>query len=201
MKQGICKFCNLDKNQVVNTIIEETKSFYITPAQRALVEGYLLIISKRHIYSMLELDEEEKIEYLSIIRKYRILFFEKYNRYPIIFEHGTATDEEKCASSIAHAHTHIVNHNYKNEKDKLEKLNLKEIYDFSLEQNDKPYIFYINPVGSQYITYEFEAISQMMRIFIAEDLNIQDKYDWRKYAFNENIIKTIKEFKKFGTNG
>lgn len=54
--------------------------------------------------------------------------------------------------------------------------------------------FYINPEGVQYITYKFEPISQIMRIIIAKDLNIE-KYDWRQYPFAKNIIDTIKKFK------
>lgn len=43
-----CVFCELDKNKLANTVIEETKNFYITPSVGALVEGYILIISKKH---------------------------------------------------------------------------------------------------------------------------------------------------------
>ena len=43
-----------------------------------------------------------------------------------------------------------------------------------------------------YISYEFMAISQCMRIEIAKDLKIDDKYDWHTYDFNENVISTIK---------
>ena len=142
---------------------------------------------------MRELNQEEKIEYINIIKKYRDLFFNKYDQFPIIFEHGTSRKENVSASSIVHAHTHIVNHNFKNEKSILERLKLKQIDDYCLERNDKSYIFYMNSMGNQYITYEFEPISQMMRIYIAKDLEIQNKYDWKKYPFTENVIQTIKK--------
>jgi ATP adenylyltransferase len=188
-----CEFCNLDKTKITNTIIEEYPNFYIKVSLGALVEGYVLIISKRHICSMRELNQEEKIEYINIIKKYRDLFFNKYDQFPIIFEHGTSRKENVSASSIVHAHTHIVNHNFKNEKSILERLKLKQIDDYCLERNDKSYIFYMNSMGNQYITYEFEPISQMMRIYIAKDLEIQNKYDWKKYPFTENVIQTIKK--------
>lgn len=194
-KMKECEFCYLNKAEIANTIIDETQNFYIKPSLGALVEGYLLIISKKHIHSMLELNENEKREYFKIIEKYRHLFLKKYNSFPIIFEHGTSKKEETSASSIIHAHTHIVNHNYKNERTILENLNLKEITNFCSEKNDKSYIFYMNSIGSHYITYDFKPISQMMRIFIAKDLKVEDKYDWRKYPFTENIIKTIDDFK------
>ena len=47
--------------------------------------------------------------------------------------------------------------------------------------------------NKNYITYNFEPISQIMRIFIANDLKIKDKYDWRKYHFDNNIKNTLKD--------
>ena len=193
-----CNFCNLNKDQLVNTIIEETNNFYITPALGSLVDGYLLIISKRHINSMSELNEYEKNEYLNLINKYRDIFNNIYSKYPIIFEHGTSTiQKDTSSSSIVHAHTHIVNHNYIHEKEVVNNLNFKIIdKNFSLDRNNKSYIFYINPEDKYYITYNFKPVSQIMRIFISEDLNINDKYNWRDYPFTENIINTINKFKQ-----
>lgn len=190
-----CIFCKLDENKIANTIIEETENFYIKPSLGALVEGYILIISKKHINSMAELNESEKIEYLSIIEKYRNLFKKIYNRFPIIFEHGTNGLSETSASSIVHAHTHIVNHNYTNEKSVLESLNFRKINDiFHLERINKSYIFYINPIGIHYITYDFKPVSQIMRIIIAKDLNMEEKYNWKQYPFTKNIMNTIDKF-------
>ena len=36
-----CPFCNLDKDNVVNTIIEETNNFFVTPSKGSLCTGYL----------------------------------------------------------------------------------------------------------------------------------------------------------------
>lgn len=191
-----CEFCKLDRNQIYNTIIEETDNFYVKPSLGSIVEGYLLVISKKHIYSIQELNEDEKKEYFDIIKKYRTIFFKKYSKFPIIFEHGTSKKGELTASSVVHAHTHIVNHNYKNEEQILSNLKFKEIdSNFKSENNDKSYIFYMSQTGKRYITYNFNPISQIMRILIARDLNIESKYDWRKYPFTKNIIKTIDKFK------
>ena len=70
-----CIFCNIDNRKIENTIIEETDNFYILPTLGSLVDGYLLIISKKHINSMSELSNQEKEEYKSILKKYRNLFY------------------------------------------------------------------------------------------------------------------------------
>lgn len=193
-----CPFCNPNENDVANTIIEETDNFYIKPTIGSMVDGYLMIITKRHINAMAELNEIERNEYTTIIEKYRNLFKKIYNQYPIIFEHGTSIKNELSSSSVVHAHTHIVNHNYKNEKEILESLNFEKINRNSfIEFNKKSYINYINPNGDNYITYNFEPVKQIMRILICKDLNKEDKYNWREYRFDENIIKTIEKL-KFG---
>ena len=107
----------MDKNKLENTKLEETEYFNITPSLGALVDGYVLVISKRHVNSMSELNTEEMKEYKMLIERYRQIFKSIYKNYPIVFEHGTPKLEtQNKASSIVHAHTHIVNHQYKNEK-------------------------------------------------------------------------------------
>ena len=57
-----CRFCFIDKSKKYNEILEETKYFYITPTLGSLVDGYILIISKRHINSMTLLNVLLKIK-------------------------------------------------------------------------------------------------------------------------------------------
>ena len=51
-----CPFCNINYNDISNTIIEQTDNFFILPSKGSLCEGYLLIVPKKHIFSM-HLDE------------------------------------------------------------------------------------------------------------------------------------------------
>lgn len=188
-----CTFCYLDKTKIYNTILEETDNFIVVPTLGSLVDGYILIVSKKHLYNMNELSKKEKQEYFNLIDKYRNLFNKIYKKYPIVFEHGTSKNIiNESASSVVHAHTHIVNHNYKYENDILTKLNFKT----NIINKDKNYIFYISPINKKYITYNFEPVSQLMRIMIAKDLGFENKYNWRKEPFLENIISTIDNIKK-----
>ena len=190
-----CIFCDIDHSKIENTIIEETEYFYILPTLGSLVDGYILIVTKRHINSMSELNENELIEYKNIIEKYKNLFKKIYNKTPIVFEHGTPNqNSEMKANSVTHAHTHIVNINFSNEKEILEKYNFKEINDFKEINKNTNYIKYISN-NKIYITYNFPSVSQLMRILIAEELNYKDKFDWKKERFDENIISTIERIK------
>ena len=190
-----CIFCDIDQSKIENTIIEKTKYFYILPTLGSLVDGYVLIVTKRHINSMSELNDNELEEYKTIIAKYQKLFNKIYNKTPIVFEHGTPNQNSKMkANSVTHAHTHIVNINFKNEKELLEKYNFKEINNLKEIETNKNYIKYIYN-NKIYITYNFPCVSQLMRILIAEELNYKDKFDWKKERFDENIISTIERIK------
>lgn len=78
-----CPFCNMDKSRFENTIIDESDSFIVLPSVGALVDGYLMIVSKKCINSMYELKENERIEYEFLIEKYRNKFKNIYNKFPI----------------------------------------------------------------------------------------------------------------------
>lgn len=192
-----CPFCNLDFRDFANTIIEETHSFLLLPSKGSLTEGYLLIVPKTHVNSMNELDENQKLELIELIKKYRVLFYEKYTKYPILFEHGSAENNEtNSSSSVTHAHMHIVNHNFKHEQQIIENVNLNRVTEIEFYKNKKQnYISYISPDFEYYISYNFKPISQQMRIYIAEDLNLSKDYNWKTSNFDNNIYSTINNFK------
>ena len=185
-------FCDIDHSKIENTIIEETNNFYIVPTLGSLVDGYVLIVTKRHINSMSELNDIELNEYLNIITKYQNVYKKIYNKTPIVFEHGTPNQNSEIkANSVTHAHTHIVNINFTNKKEIIEKYNFNEIKELNEIDKNKNYIKYIYD-NKKYITYDFPSISQLMRILVAKELGYEDKFDWKKERFEENIISTIK---------
>ena len=191
-----CIFCNIDTTKIYNTILDETDNFVVVPTLGSLVEGYILIVSKKHIFNIGELSIKEQDEYINLVNKYRELFNKIYGKYPIVFEHGTSkNDLNLTSSSVIHAHTHIVNHSFKNESEILNDLNLEEIYSTNDILIDKNYIFYTSQSGKMYITYDFERTSQLMRILIARDLGFEDKYNWKSEEFLDNVEKTIKKIK------
>lgn len=190
-----CRFCKFDKSKKENTVIYETQNFYVLPSLGALVDEYALVVSKKHITSLSQLSDNEKEEYNGIIDYISKQFIKFYNKQPIVFEHGTPNLlSDMKASSIVHAHAHIVNHNYINEKDIINNLNFNEIKDFKDVSNSNNYIFYINHKNRKYVTYNYDSISQIMRILIAKDLGIKDQYNWKEHDFIENINKMLKHF-------
>ena len=191
-----CIFCNIDTSKIENTIIEESKNFYVMTSLGSLVDGYLIIVSKKHLNSMSELSAEEINEYQSLIDKYRKKLKKIYNKYPIVFEHGCPIlNSNMNASSIVHAHSHIVNHNFIDENSIIKKYKFKRINSLLDLTKNENYIMYLNDKNKYYISNNFPSVSQLMRKLIADDLGYNEKYDWRKERFIDNIDLTIKKFK------
>ena len=174
-------------------MLEETNNFIIIPSLGSLVEGYLFIVSKKHYNNMNELGNIEKEEYFNLINKYRNKFINIYCEYPIIFEHGYIEDNN--TSSVSHAHTHIVNYNFKDELSIINYLNFNIINGIDDIDKKRNYIMYISIDKKIYVSYDFNNVSQLMRVLIAKDLNIENKYNWKNNKFITNIKLTINKLK------
>ena len=191
-----CKFCNLDRSQVINTVFEETNHFIVIPALGDFVGGYVLIVSKKHLYNMNELSDIEKEEYFCLIQKYREMFINIYGKYPIIFEHGSMKDKAS-ASSVVHAHTHVVNYQFQDENNFIDQLNFECIDSFKYISHNQSYIFYMSSDNCMYVTYDYPLVSQLMRIMIAQDMGHYEQYDWKLYDYKENILDTIDNVQRY----
>lgn len=204
-----CKFCSIINSQSLtklsDKILYEGKYFFIIPALGCFIKDYIMIVSKRHIYSMTSLNKHEKIELNELILKFKRIFKKKYGFYPLIFEHGSSELKIDISSaSIYHAHMHIVPYQMNTnmiikELDLIEINDLKDLYK---NGNNNNYLFLINNEGQIYFkSYSKQLFgSQIIRRYIATDIGISDKWNWREYPFEENIHDTVQNFKEYITN-
>ena len=68
-----CMGCNIREGKInpFGGIIYETKNFSVAQDAEVLLDGFLIIQSKRHIRSIEELTEEENIELAKLLYKVR----------------------------------------------------------------------------------------------------------------------------------
>ena len=71
-----CAFCG--KLEKKSRIINESKYSFTILSNPALMKGHCLVIPKRHVESLMELSEEEKIDLLSQIIKMEKKLLEKF---------------------------------------------------------------------------------------------------------------------------
>jgi diadenosine tetraphosphate (Ap4A) HIT family hydrolase len=71
-----CPFCNLDKER--NRIVEEKKHVLVMLSNPRLVDGHLLVISKRHIEKPSEMTADERKELFETVLEYQEKILSKF---------------------------------------------------------------------------------------------------------------------------
>ena len=200
MESNNCLFCSIVKNGsdlISNTVLYEDDDFFIIPAVGAFISGYVLILSKEHLYSMCYLSIEKKIKLQNIISKLTSIYEAKYGYAPLFFEHGASYDCPNLSGCcLVHAHIHVVPHRFgimENMKTVLGLEEVNSIDKFYAESLNKPYLFFINNDKKIFFKAFSEVVmpSQVFRKWIAKDIGIATEWDWRIHRFNKNIYKTV----------
>lgn len=196
----LCKIANSERNMLreYDQPVVETKNFYVVTALGQFVEGYVLICTKNHYLNMGALDNNMANELHILKEKVTKMFQEIYNKKAIFFEHGAASRKNSEGTCVDHAHLHAI---------PLEKYDLGVFSSEYLIKNNKlqslkdysktgnPY-FYIE--GANGKSELFDAIlmpCQYGRRVIARLVNKKNYWDWRKYKFIANMIKTTRQIK------
>lgn len=100
MNEKPCPFC--DQDEFASRTVLETRGFIVTPTFGQVVEGYVLIIPKRHMACLGALNDEELSEYEDVHDRMRTAIRQAYGVDAIAFEHGVV------GQTVAHAHMHMV---------------------------------------------------------------------------------------------
>lgn len=182
-------------------IVHSTEHFVVLPSIGQFVENYMLILPRRHMESLAEMNENETAEFKKIFHKLKVSLtnFGKV----IAFEHG-AKKETGGGCGVYHAHLHIMPLNkdidlfefYKHKP--VHFGSLKEAYLFLSSCNE--YLLSINSdneIAAVDLT-DFSGVypSQYMRKKISEKLNVNYPWNWRLYKKpEERLISVVNNYK------
>lgn len=103
MKETDCIFCELAA--LPDEIEIENEFFYGKFDKYPVAEGHLLIIPKRHVETLFDLDEAERTSLFSLVEASKDLLVEKY--HPDGFNYGV-NQGAAAGQTIAHLHLHII---------------------------------------------------------------------------------------------
>lgn len=204
-----CKFCNIvninsktdivtDKIPVYDTKICETENFIVVPDLGAIIEGYLLVITKKHLNSMAELSTECLHELHFLLNLLCGVTEKIYGVWPILFEHGSAPPETKkiSQSSIYHAHMHLVPYIFKNPDIVIKEAEmcLFDGIEYLNNYSGSSYVYFRTQKSKEYITVNRSLPSQYMRQKLAIDVDRGLEWNWREHSFLPNVKKTIQRY-------
>ena len=192
-----CPFC--DRSRIERDLIYETANFSVFQTLGQVVEGYLLIVPKRHIICLGNLTLLEMEEYITVHELVCKKIQEAYGQRPIFFEHGIV------GQTVKHAHMHAAPTTvdlFLRIKADLEGGNftgwkkitsLKELQ--AVFQQFGPYLFYQNNQGEMFL-FEVFKYPQYLRIVFAEEAGVPERGNWRamdRLLDDELILNTRKK--------
>lgn len=171
-----------------------TENFYVFPTIGQLVDGYLLVVPRKHYTTLDELPPELVGELADTSKRVRAALSEIYGSC-ICFEHG-ARGPLNGGCGIYHAHLHVVP--LSGFSDPVERLKLKfpfgelahlrEIANRS--EGLSSYLFYQDSHARLYVFDTGPLPSQYMRKLIADALENPD-WNWRAVGREERLVTTI----------
>ena len=193
-----CLFCKLLAGKSVHNQapLYETENFLVIPGSGAFVDGYLMILPKKHVMSCAELSYEVRLEMTKVLQDIKLILRSIYQKDILIWENGSGTGGYgKPKNFIVHAHIHACPCSLDIlQTTKMTGINLKEIEVDSLPDYSKDsYLFVINYDNKWYICSDTNLYipRQYVRQLIALEQNINnDLWDWRRYPFWENVERT-----------
>lgn len=195
-----CRFCNIANGinkgeRTVDTILTQTNDYFAISSIGALVEGWTLIVPRKHCCSMKNLYEDK--EFAEFANKVITALRECYG--PVIaFEHGPNREGSATSCGTDHAHIHLVP--YSSLATRLNAMEMEWepccVSEVKEKVGDAEYLFYVDVADtwekSQGKVHILEKpVSQFFRKVIADDLGIGEKYNYKTNPDTELTLKTI----------
>jgi diadenosine tetraphosphate (Ap4A) HIT family hydrolase len=191
-----CRFCfPPDKER----ILKKTKNFYIMLSLGPIVEGHMLIITKKHIPSFQRLPKHLVAEFLAIKGAVKKILSEEYGDC-IFFEHNLSSTSitKRETPHDYHAHLHCIPTDVdilEGIKEVLTPIHVDNWYSFGVhagrfsesiyyeDNNEDMYIFSVNR----------HLRKQFLRYLLAKKLGVPERADWTIYLGWADIFTAKKK--------
>lgn len=197
--EEICRFCMPPEKE---RILYESSNFYVMVSLGPIVEGYLLLVSKKHIGACLQIPPVLLNEYDELKQRIREILFQVYGCC-IFYEHGktgsclsTGKDHRHCF----HAHLHCIPVSTQLNKIVEKELHGECFQNIQLcrkEMADVEKYLYIE--DDRIMTYKptENLRSQYLRYKLATSLGEDEKWNWVTYQNWPLIKKSITRLKPY----
>ena len=181
--------------EVNDVIIYESQNFYVKIEYGCLKKGMVMICPKEHILSAARIPNNQMAEYNQVMKDVEFILKAVYGDEPVIFfEHGS--DPSGFSShkrSIVHAHTHVA-WGIKFDQKYKDMVCLKEVDYIKVLYETKYFSYQEGATGTLLAVSDPDVYVQRQypRQIIGLMLGIpNEKTNWRKEAFMDNIIATF----------
>lgn len=200
----IYKSFNFLEETFYNKPLFETEHFTVIPSLGSLVEGWIMIVPKKHYISFGAIQNPLLYDELNeLVKKLGEIIKSIYGDF-VLFEHGPIAKETLVGCGVDYAHLHVVPVNINLLEKSKPFLNKEILWSRVLGIDDAseyyrkgiPYLFVRDADESSFIGTSEELPSQLFRKTIAKHIGVEEMYDWKKHPFTDNINKTIQSLLK-----
>ena len=180
----------------------ETEHFACVPSIGSFVEGYLLVIPKRHFLSSLVMPASYIEELLSVIPSISNFYSAVYHKKLVMYEHGAANEQNVGGMSVVHAHLHFVPCSQQiitkcPEFSFIKFQSLSEASEYYSAHQNRPYLLLKDVDGNFYVSMSDKIPSQYFRKRVCDVCGMPGTGDWKEYPYVDHIKKTLAAAKKF----
>ena len=204
-----CNLClgpTLGVEQPWNNPLFETRNFVALPSVGALVEGWLLLVPKRHFISLGALPDPMLNEMQDFKEFLCSILMACYGTVSA-FEHGPSAERRAVGCGVDHAHLHLAPIPFDLSAE-VRTLLPREITWVSAGidvcktayRRGKDYLYLEQPIGSGRLAAQERFGSQLFRRAIASHLGIPEEYNWREYNQGPTVVATIQRVRLWQEN-
>jgi len=199
---SVCSLCsNLvssDSPDLWNQALFETANFVVIPSLGSLVEGWVLIVPKKHFICMGALPADLLRELGQTKTAVGKMLSQQYGDV-CAFEHGPHALNRQVGCGVDHAHLHLVplEFDLRGAAESFMPSGVRwrpgsfESCRAAFDEG-QDYLYIEQPLGRGCISAHIELGSQILRKAIAAQLGIPEQFSWRDYPRMEVVSRTIR---------
>jgi ATP adenylyltransferase len=198
--RALCSFCaalTSSGTRVEQPILED-RNFVAWVSDGALVEGHVLVIPRRHVLNLSELEADERSAFAVFTASVKGLLRDTYGAVAT-FEHGPRCAGSPVGCSIDHAHLHVLPWD-----GSLVRAAVEDYSEFDWRTAegisgaldaaaaDGPYLLVEDDGGNAVVAIDPAIPSQAIRKTIARRLEREEEWDWKLHPQTTTVTTTLR---------
>ncbi len=195
---GLSIYAEMMGSKLPSRIVYEDEDFIIMPPLGEFIEGGLLLLSRAHIPSFAYLAPKRLERLERLLAATCAAVEQRWGVRPLVFEHGPAAERSKGVCCVDHAHLNLFParvHLHPHVRSRmhcelgawteLPKVRNAEFGYLCLQENDRTLR-----------AYDGEGVpTQLVRRIITQELGIPERWHWRDYPGQAELIATYEALK------
>jgi hypothetical protein len=175
----------------------DSPNFVVIPSLGGFIEGWLLVVPRRHDLNLRQLPAEYRSEFDRLVQRTHNRLRDLYGP-TIAFEHGPRCIGDPAGCTVDHAHLHVVPFGAAIREaveaeagGALHLESVRSLFESVPGHDHESYIFLEEPSGERYLGFASNIQSQLVRRVLARSRGRGRNFDWREDLALESVSRTV----------